>query len=143
MTALTRAAARIQFAFCAGVSRGVTRTPLMNAVSCDVAAVTLRVEKSRSARISRNASDDRRLVATFAAAVTVACSATSWSWMPSTVTLKELGIAALPAGSLALQVTVVVLVFAFGASRKKEPDAGEQEVAICAAGLSGSVTVTP
>jgi hypothetical protein len=101
--------------------------------------VTRPDEKSRSACRSFNASDDLRLVATFVAAVTWAWSAMSWSWIPRTVTLNELGVAVLPAGSLALQVTVMVLVFAFGASRKNEPDAGEQEVAICAAGLSGSV----
>ena len=66
----------------------------------------------------------------------------NWSCAPRTVTLNELGAAVLPVGSFALQVTLRVLVLALGASRKNEPDAGEQEVTICAAGLSGSVAVT-
>jgi len=114
---------------------------LMNELSCDSAIVTRPDEKSRSARSNFDAREDLRLVATFVAAVTWLCSAMIWSWTPRTVTLNELGVAVLPAGSLALQVTVIVLVRAFGASRKNEPEAGEQEVAICAAGLSGSVAV--
>jgi len=52
----------------------------MNVLSSDEAIVTRPDEKSRSAWTSFKASDDLRLVATFAAAVTVACSAMSWSW---------------------------------------------------------------
>ncbi len=112
MTALMRVAARIHCAFCARVSRGVTRTLFMNEVSCDVAIVTLPELKRRSARTSFKARDDLRLVATFAAAVTRACSALSWSWTPSTVTLNDMGFALLPDGSFALHVTVAVFVFA-------------------------------
>ena len=142
MTAPMRAAARIHVASCARVSRGVACASLMNELSCDAAVVPFPDEKSRSACSSFDAREDLRLVATFVAAVTRPCSAMIWSWTPRTVTLNELGCAVFPIGSLAVHVTVVVLVFAFGARPKNDPDGGEQDVAICAAELSGSVAVT-